>query len=104
LPNCYYFKALVWAQFWQDFNRVNAVKRLGDILNTAPEPKFNPARAALPAIRGDVTFDHVMFRHRIDGPEVTLKVSHCLLLAPIPSKNDRYGYNRHFGQINRFST
>ncbi len=28
-------------------------QRLGDILNTPPEPTFNPARAALPAIRGD---------------------------------------------------
>ena len=59
------------AQIWQDFHQARlSVARLGDILNTPPEPKFNPARAALPAIRGDVTFDHVVFRYRIDGPEV----------------------------------
>jgi subfamily B ATP-binding cassette protein HlyB/CyaB len=59
------------AQIWQDFHQARlSVARLGDILNTAPEPKFNPARAALPAIRGDVVFDHVLFRYRIDGPEV----------------------------------
>jgi subfamily B ATP-binding cassette protein HlyB/CyaB len=59
------------AQIWQDFHQARlSVARLGDILNTAPEPKFNPARAALPAIRGDVVFDHVTFRYRIDGPEV----------------------------------
>ena len=59
------------AQIWQDFHQARlSVERLGDILNTAPEPRFNPARAALPAIRGDVTFDHVVFRYRIDGPEI----------------------------------
>src|ERR1700738_3828405 len=64
------------AQIWQDFHQAKiSVDRLGDILNTAPEPKFNPARAALPAIRGDITFDHVVFRYRIDGPEVLHDVS-----------------------------
>ena len=64
------------AQIWQEFHQAKlSVERLGDILNTPPEPKFNPARAALPAIRGDVTFDHVVFRYRIDGPEVLHDVS-----------------------------
>jgi subfamily B ATP-binding cassette protein HlyB/CyaB len=40
------------------------------LLNTPAEPTFNPGRAALPSIRGEVTFDHVTFRYRIDGPEV----------------------------------
>jgi subfamily B ATP-binding cassette protein HlyB/CyaB len=64
------------AQMWQEFHQAKlSVERLGDILNTAPEPRFNPARAALPAIRGDITFDHVVFRYRIDGPEVLHDVS-----------------------------
>jgi ATP-binding cassette, subfamily B, bacterial HlyB/CyaB len=64
------------AQIWQDFHQARlSVDRLGDILNTAPEPRFNPARAALPAIRGDVTFDHVVFRYRLDGPEILHDVS-----------------------------
>src|SRR5580693_3590667 len=55
------------AQIWQDFHQARlSVQRLGDILNTAAEPKFNPARAALPAIRRDVTFDHVVLRYRIN--------------------------------------
>ena len=59
------------AQIWQDFHQARlSIARLGDILNTPAEPIFNPGRAALPAIRGDVTFDHVTFRYRIDGPEV----------------------------------
>jgi subfamily B ATP-binding cassette protein HlyB/CyaB len=59
------------AQIWQDFHQARlSVARLGDILNTAPEPTFNPTRAALPAIRGEVAFEHVTFRYRIDGSEV----------------------------------
>ena len=50
------------AQIWQDFHQARlSVDRLGDILNTMPEPGFNPGRAALPAIRGQVTFEHVNF-------------------------------------------
>jgi subfamily B ATP-binding cassette protein HlyB/CyaB len=64
------------AQIWQDFHQARlSVARLGDILNTTAEPTFNPARAALPAIRGEVAFDHVTFRYRIDGAEVLHDVS-----------------------------
>ncbi|MFB9266932.1 type I secretion system permease/ATPase [Bradyrhizobium erythrophlei] len=64
------------AQIWQDFHQARlSIDRLGDILNTIPEPSFTPARAALPAIRGKVTFEHATFRYRIDGPEVLHDVS-----------------------------
>jgi subfamily B ATP-binding cassette protein HlyB/CyaB len=64
------------AQIWQDFHQARlSVDRLGDILNTIPEPSFNPGRAALPAIRGQVVFDHATFRYRVDGPEVLHDVS-----------------------------
>jgi len=64
------------AQMWQDFHQARlSVARLGDILNTPAEPTFNPGRAALPAIRGDVAFEHVTFRYRIDGPQVLRDVS-----------------------------
>jgi ATP-binding cassette, subfamily B, bacterial HlyB/CyaB len=59
------------AQIWQDFHQARlSIDRLGDILNTPAEPTFNPARAALPAIRGEIVFEHVTFRYRLDGPEV----------------------------------
>jgi ATP-binding cassette, subfamily B, bacterial HlyB/CyaB len=59
------------AQIWQDFHQARlSVARLGDILNTPAEPTFSSGRAALPAIRGDVIFEHVKFRYRIDGPEI----------------------------------
>ena len=64
------------AQLWQDFQQARiSVARLGDILNTPPEPQHNPSRAALPAIRGEVAFEHVTFRYRVDGPEVLHDVS-----------------------------
>ncbi|WP_292195427.1 type I secretion system permease/ATPase [Mesorhizobium sp.] len=64
------------AQIWQDFHQARlSIDRLGDILNTIPEPSFNPGRAALPAIRGQVTFEHATFRYRVDGPEVLHDVS-----------------------------
>jgi subfamily B ATP-binding cassette protein HlyB/CyaB len=59
------------AQMWQDFHQARlSVARLGDILNTHPEPMFSPGRTALPDIRGKVSFEHVTFRYKIDGPEI----------------------------------
>jgi subfamily B ATP-binding cassette protein HlyB/CyaB len=59
------------AQMWQDFHQARlSIDRLGDILNTMPEPSFNAGRAALPAIRGQVTFEHVTFRYRVEASEV----------------------------------
>ena len=64
------------AQIWQDFHQARlSVARLGDILNTPPEPSTSPARAPLPAIQGRIEFEHVTFRYRIDGPEVLHDVS-----------------------------
>src|SRR6266851_2631881 len=64
------------AQLWQDFHQARlSVARLGDILNTPAEPSYRPGRAALPQIRGDIVFEHVTFRYRIDGPEVLHDVS-----------------------------
>ena len=64
------------AQIWQDFHQARlSIARLGDILNTTPEPSYQPTRTALPAIRGEVTFEHVAFRYRIDGSQVLHDVS-----------------------------
>ena len=59
------------AQVWQDFHQARlSIARLGDILNTPAEPTFNTTRAAMPAIRGEIAFEHVTFRYRIDGSEI----------------------------------
>lgn len=64
------------AQVWQDFHQARlSIARLGDILNTTAEPTYLTGRARLPAIRGDIKFDHVSFRYRIDGQEVLQDVS-----------------------------
>ncbi|WP_119300772.1 type I secretion system permease/ATPase [Dongia deserti] len=64
------------AQVWQDFHQVRqSIQRLGDILNTPPEPAATPGRGALPTIKGAIRFDHVKFRYRLDGPEVLCGVN-----------------------------
>jgi len=64
------------AQIWQDFHQARiSVERLGDILNTPAEPTHSASRAALPAIKGEITFDHVTFRYRVDGPPILQDIS-----------------------------
>jgi ATP-binding cassette, subfamily B, bacterial HlyB/CyaB len=59
------------AQIWQDFHQARlSIHRLGDILNTTPEPTYATGRARLPSIKGGIRFDHVSFRYRLDGPQV----------------------------------
>ncbi|HTV33644.1 MAG TPA: type I secretion system permease/ATPase, partial [Methylocella sp.] len=59
------------AQIWQDFHQARlSIERLGDILNSRPEPLYGSGQTALPAIRGHISLDHVSFRYRIDGAAV----------------------------------
>ena len=59
------------AQMWQDFHQARiSVERLGDILNTTAEPTFTPGRTALPDIKGTISFEHVDFRYKVDGPQI----------------------------------
>ena len=59
------------AQIWQDFHQARlSVARLGDILNTHPEPAYSPTRSSLPPIHGEVVLERVRFRYRTDGPVV----------------------------------
>jgi subfamily B ATP-binding cassette protein HlyB/CyaB len=63
------------AQLWQDFQQVRlSVDRVGDILNTTPEPG-QTGQANLPPIRGNIRLDHVNFRYRVDGQLVLSDVS-----------------------------
>jgi subfamily B ATP-binding cassette protein HlyB/CyaB len=59
------------AQVWQEFHQTKiSIDRLGDILNTHPEPLFTPGRTALPDVKGNISFEHVGFRYKVDGPEI----------------------------------
>jgi ATP-binding cassette, subfamily B, bacterial HlyB/CyaB len=61
---------------WQEFQQVGiSVQRLGDVLNTQPEPSYKPNRTTLPHVTGQVVFEDVTFRYRPDGPEVLKKIS-----------------------------
>jgi subfamily B ATP-binding cassette protein HlyB/CyaB len=61
---------------WQEFQQVGiSVQRLGDVLNTPPEPTYSPGRTTLPKLTGRVEFQGVSFRYRIDGPEILRAVS-----------------------------
>ncbi|MGY4730792.1 type I secretion system permease/ATPase [Burkholderia pyrrocinia] len=62
------------AQLWQDFQQVGiSMSRLGDILNTRSE--LPQSRQALPAVRGEISFQHIRFRYRPDGPTILDDVS-----------------------------
>lgn len=64
------------AQLWQDFQQARlSVDRLGDILNTRPEAQFSAGRQSLPNLQGRIEFDRVLFRYRVDGPEILRNVS-----------------------------
>jgi subfamily B ATP-binding cassette protein HlyB/CyaB len=61
---------------WQEFQQVGiSVQRLGDVLNTQPEPSYNPNRTTLPRVAGQVVFEDVTFRYRPECPQVLRKVS-----------------------------
>ena len=63
------------AQLWQDFQQARvSIDRLGDILNTQPEPSI-AGSASLSHIRGDIEFQHVTFRYRIDTQPVLTDVT-----------------------------
>jgi subfamily B ATP-binding cassette protein HlyB/CyaB len=63
------------AQLWQDFQQVRlSIERLGDILNTTPEPGRR-GQASLPPIRGDISCEQITFRYRIDGPPALQDIS-----------------------------
>ncbi len=63
-------------QLWQEFQQAGiSVQRLGDILNAQPEPAHSPTRSSLPRLRGRVTFRHVSFRYRPDGPQILHDIS-----------------------------
>src|SRR5271156_1390826 len=56
---------------WQDFHQARiSIDRLGDILNAPTEPSFSPGRTALPDIKGTISFEHVHFRYKLDGPQI----------------------------------
>jgi len=68
------------AQVWQDFHQVRiAVARLGDILNTPPEPRSAAHQGGAATLAGNIAFERVSFRYGPDSQpvlrDITLKIS-----------------------------
>lgn len=63
------------AQLWTNFQQTGiSVQRLGEILNTPNEaPRLS--RTVMPLIKGNIEFDRVTFRYRVDGPEILRSIS-----------------------------
>jgi subfamily B ATP-binding cassette protein HlyB/CyaB len=58
-------------QLWQDFQQAGiSLQRLGDILNTPTERRFDSRRSAPGRLRGAVRFERLRFRYWPDGPLV----------------------------------
>lgn len=63
-------------QIWQDFQQSSiSIERIGDIFNTKPEIVSNQTRTRLPQVRGNIKFENVVFRYKLDSPEVIRNVT-----------------------------
>ena len=79
-------------QMWQEFQQAGlSIQRLGDILNTKPEPAVSASKARLPAIRGEIRFESVRFRYRMDGSEAVRNVSFTIRTGEIVGVVGRSG-------------
>ncbi|MHB8563079.1 MAG: peptidase domain-containing ABC transporter [Acidiferrobacteraceae bacterium] len=55
-------------QLWQNLQQTAlSVERVGDLMNTPPEPSLQAGKTALPVVRGHIRLDKVTFRYRPDG-------------------------------------
>jgi subfamily B ATP-binding cassette protein HlyB/CyaB len=58
------------AQLWQEFQQASiSLKRLGDILNTPPEPGYLAGQGTVPKLRGAIRLENVCFRYTPDAPK-----------------------------------
>ena len=63
-------------QLWQEYQQASlSVKRIGDIFNSPVEASVNSALQTLPRLEGNIRFDKVRFRYRIDASEVIKDMS-----------------------------
>lgn len=63
-------------QLWQEYQQASlSVRRIGDIFNSPVESSVNTALQTLPRLNGNISFDKVRFRYRIDASEVIKDMS-----------------------------
>lgn len=64
------------AQMWNEFQQFRiSIDRLGDILNCPTEISTTLNRSDLKRIIGNISFQHVSFRYRLDGREILSNVT-----------------------------
>lgn len=55
------------SQLWQDFQQFRiSIARLGDVLNTPPEPQQSLDKPPMDRLNGEIVLDHVNFSYRAD--------------------------------------
>lgn len=58
-------------QLWQEYQQASmSVKRIGDIFNSPVETSMGSELQTIPKLNGNIEFDKVRFRYRIDAGEV----------------------------------
>lgn len=58
-------------QLWQEYQQASlSVKRIGDIFNSPIELNDNGKQKSLPEIKGNIRFEKVRFRYRVDAADV----------------------------------
>ncbi len=62
----------MWQQVQQS---ALSMERLSDILNTKAEPVLAPVRPDAPPLRGEIVFENIAFRYRLDLPPVLENIS-----------------------------
>lgn len=66
-------------QMWQDFQQTGiSIEKLKDIFLVKPEPAISASKTRLPRIRGQIQFESVTFRYKVDGPEIVRKLSFAI--------------------------
>ena len=64
------------AQSWQDFQQVKlSIDRVGDILNSIPEPQAASTESNSGRVVGNIDFENVVFRYRPDSQPVITNLS-----------------------------
>lgn len=63
-------------QLWQEYQQASlSVKRIGDIFNSPVERRNQNSIQRLPKLKGQIRFENVRFRYRMDGSDVLHGIS-----------------------------
>ncbi len=66
-------------QMWQDFQQTGiSIDKLKDIFSVTPEPAISASKTRMPQIRGQIKFESVTFRYKVDGPEIVRSLSFAI--------------------------